>query len=101
VRIYGLTAPEDLVRRVPTVMITVAGHTPRALAEALGARGIFCWDGNYYALALMERLGLEEHGGALRIGAVHCAARDRGALTINTTGWGMGGACRRAYDAPL
>jgi cysteine desulfurase family protein (TIGR01976 family) len=71
VRIYGLTAPADLVRRVPTVMITVAEHTPRALAEALGARGIFCWDGNYYALALMERLGLEEHGGALRIGAVH------------------------------
>lgn len=71
VRVYGLTAPEDLPRRVPTVMLTVAGHTPRALAEALGARGIFCWDGNYYALALMERLGLEAGGGALRIGLAH------------------------------
>jgi cysteine desulfurase family protein (TIGR01976 family) len=71
VRIYGLTAEEDLVRRVPTVAITLEGWTPRALAERLAERGIFCWDGNYYALTLMERLGLEERGGALRIGMAH------------------------------
>ena len=70
-RVYGLTAEADLPRRVPTVAITSARHTPRALAEALAARGIFVWDGNYYALNLMERLGLEEHGGALRIGLAH------------------------------
>jgi cysteine desulfurase family protein (TIGR01976 family) len=69
--IYGLTSEEDLVRRVPTVAITLEGWTPRALAEELAERGIFCWDGNYYALTLMERLGLEEHGGALRIGMTH------------------------------
>lgn len=69
--IYGLTAPADLPRRVPTMAVTFAGHTPRALAEALGRRGFFTWDGNYYALNLMERLGLEEHGGALRIGLAH------------------------------
>jgi cysteine desulfurase family protein (TIGR01976 family) len=71
VRIHGLTAPEDLPRRVPTIALTVDGHTPRELAEALAERGIFCWDGNYYALTLMERLGLEETGGALRIGLAH------------------------------
>lgn len=70
-RIYGLTAAEDMTRRVPTVAITVDGHTPRELATQLGARGIFCWDGNYYALNLMERLGLEASGGALRIGLAH------------------------------
>ncbi len=70
-RVYGLTAAADLPRRVPTVAVTVAGHTPRALAEALGQRGIFTWDGNYYALNLMERLGLEATGGALRIGLAH------------------------------
>jgi cysteine desulfurase family protein (TIGR01976 family) len=70
-QIYGLTSEEDLVRRVPTVAITIEGWTPRALAEEVGKRGIFCWDGNYYALTLMERLGLEEHGGALRIGMAH------------------------------
>jgi cysteine desulfurase family protein (TIGR01976 family) len=70
-RIYGLTAPADLPRRVPTIAVTVAGHTPRALAEALAQRGIYVWDGNYYALALMERLGLEPGGGALRLGLAH------------------------------
>jgi cysteine desulfurase family protein (TIGR01976 family) len=71
IHIYGLTKEEDLSRRVPTVMLTVEGHTPRELAEALAQRGIFCWDGNYYALNLMERLDLERSGGALRIGLAH------------------------------
>lgn len=70
-RIYGLTAPADLPRRVPTVALTIAGHTPRALAAALGERGVFAWDGNYYAITLMERLGLEGSGGALRLGLAH------------------------------
>jgi len=71
VTIYGLTDMADLPRRVPTVAITIAGHTPRALAERLGDAGICTWHGNYYALALMERLNLERHGGALRIGLAH------------------------------
>lgn len=75
-RIYGLTAAEDLPRRVPTVAVTIAGHTPRELAERLAERGIFTWDGNYYALTLMERLGLEASGGALRIGLAHYNTAD-------------------------
>ena len=61
----------DLDRRVPTVTFTVEGQTPAAVAAALGAQGIFIWDGNYYALELMERLGLEQSGGAVRVGAAH------------------------------
>jgi cysteine desulfurase family protein (TIGR01976 family) len=61
----------DLDRRVPTVTFTVEGRTPAAVAAALGAQGIFVWDGNYYALELMERLGLEQTGGAVRVGAAH------------------------------
>lgn len=76
VRIYGLTAPADMARRVPTVALTLAGHTPRDVARALGERGIFTWNGNYYALNLMERLGLEESGGALRIGLAHYNTAD-------------------------
>jgi cysteine desulfurase family protein (TIGR01976 family) len=71
VHVYGLTETQDLLRRVPTFMLTAKGFRPREIAEALGKRGIFTWDGNYYALNLTERLGLEEHGGALRIGMVH------------------------------
>jgi cysteine desulfurase family protein (TIGR01976 family) len=61
----------DLDRRVATVVFTVEGRSPREITEALAADGIFVWDGNYYALELMRRLGLEEAGGAVRVGAVH------------------------------
>jgi selenocysteine lyase/cysteine desulfurase len=40
-------------------------------------------DGNYYALAIMERLGLEESGGMLRVGAVHYNTRDEVARLID------------------
>ena len=49
----------------------LAGHTPAEVAAFLGDRGIFTWDGNYYALNLTERLGVEQNGGLLRIGLVH------------------------------
>lgn len=70
-RIYGYTAESDLTRRVPTVALTIEGYSPRQLAEGLGERGIFTWNGNYYAVTLMERLELEATGGALRIGLAH------------------------------
>jgi selenocysteine lyase/cysteine desulfurase len=46
-------------------------HTPLQLATQLGNRGIFTWDGNYYALNLTEQLNVEKSGGFLRIGLVH------------------------------
>ena len=69
-RIYGLTDRSRLSERGATVAFTLAGHNPRAIAAELGKRGIFCWSGNYYALRLMERLGLGADG-AVRIGLVH------------------------------
>jgi cysteine desulfurase family protein (TIGR01976 family) len=68
---YGIRDPARFDRRVPTVAVRLAGHTPRQLAEFLAARGIFTWDGNYYALNLTERLGVESSGGMLRIGLAH------------------------------
>jgi selenocysteine lyase/cysteine desulfurase len=53
------------------MLSTWAGSHPRDIAAALGKQGIFVWDGNYYALAVTERLGLEGKGGMVRIGAVH------------------------------
>lgn len=49
----------------------LAGKSPLECAEFPGARGIFTWDGNYFALNLTERLGVEQSGGLLRIGAAH------------------------------
>jgi cysteine desulfurase family protein (TIGR01976 family) len=71
VTIYGLTDRRRLEERVPTVSFNLKGWHPRQLAERLAEEGIYVWDGNYYALAVTERLGLEESGGMLRVGPVH------------------------------
>jgi selenocysteine lyase/cysteine desulfurase len=41
------------------------------VAEALGRQGLYTWDGNYYALAVTDRLGLEGSGGMVRVGLAH------------------------------
>lgn len=70
-RLYGLSDPLRLDERVPTFSFTLDGWEPRAVAEALAKESIYTWDGNYYALAVTERLGLEGKGGMVRVGAVH------------------------------
>jgi cysteine desulfurase family protein (TIGR01976 family) len=69
--LYGISDPARIDRRCPTFAVRINGHTPLELATKLGERGIFTWDGNYYALNLTERLGVEQDGGFLRIGFVH------------------------------
>jgi cysteine desulfurase family protein (TIGR01976 family) len=69
--LYGVTDIARLEERVPTFSFTLKGWTPKGLATELGKQGIYTWDGNFYALAVSERLGLEEKGGFLRVGAVH------------------------------
>jgi selenocysteine lyase/cysteine desulfurase len=41
------------------------------IAEEMDKDGIFVWDGNYYALEVTRRLGVEDKGGMVRVGAVH------------------------------
>ncbi|MEF3274130.1 MAG: cysteine desulfurase-like protein [Chloroflexus sp.] len=68
---YGIREPERFAWRTPTVSFRLAHLSPRAVAEALAEHGIFVWDGNYYALSLSERLGVEPLGGMVRVGLVH------------------------------
>ena len=68
---YGISDPEKFDQRTPTVAIRMEGYTPRELATYLGERGIFTWDGNYYAINLAERLGVQQSGGMVRIGLAH------------------------------
>jgi cysteine desulfurase family protein (TIGR01976 family) len=65
-RLYGLPTMDA---RVPTFAFTVDGHPPRTVAERLGERDIGVWDGDYYAVEVMRRLGLDD--GAVRVGLVH------------------------------
>jgi cysteine desulfurase family protein (TIGR01976 family) len=71
VQVYGPKDTQKLEQRVPTVSFTLKGWQPRRVAEKLAEAGIYVWDGNYYALAITERLGLEENGGMVRVGPVH------------------------------
>jgi len=70
-KIYGITDAVSLGQRVPTVSFTLEGTTPREIAQRLGEANIFVWDGNFYALAVTQRLGLEDRGGLLRVGLAH------------------------------
>jgi cysteine desulfurase family protein (TIGR01976 family) len=70
-RIYGVTDLNRLDERVPTVSFTVDGKDPEKLAEAIGNEGFYVWNGHNYALAIVERLGLLDAGGMIRVGPVH------------------------------
>ncbi len=66
---YRLHGPRTMAGRVPTFSLTHPERSPNELGGDLGARGIATWPGNFYAVDVMERLGLPQ--GTLRIGFVH------------------------------
>ncbi len=71
VRVWGIADPARIAQRTPTFAVTLDGISPPAAAAELGRAGIFTWDGDFYARALIERLGTFERGGVLRLGLVH------------------------------
>lgn len=70
VKIYGITERNRMHERTPTVSIRMQ-QPPSVIAERLGRENIYVWEGNFYALEVTTRLGVEEHGGLVRIGLVH------------------------------
>jgi cysteine desulfurase family protein (TIGR01976 family) len=71
-RLHGLPTMDG---RVPTFAFTMDGLSAGEVAARLGERGFAVWHGNYYALEIMKRLGLED-GGAVRVGLVHYNTAD-------------------------
>jgi cysteine desulfurase family protein (TIGR01976 family) len=69
--IWGITDPQRITSRVPTYSFTLQGWSPADAAARLAQDNIYVWDGNFYALGAMERLDLEENGGAIRVGLAH------------------------------
>jgi cysteine desulfurase family protein (TIGR01976 family) len=65
--LYGL---ETMEGRVPTFAFRVDGVSPREVAQRLAERKIAVWDGDYYAVEAISRLGLQPEG-AVRAGFVH------------------------------
>jgi cysteine desulfurase family protein (TIGR01976 family) len=76
VRLWGIADPARLAERTPTFAIRVGDEHPAHTAKRLAARGIFVWDGDYYAREIMTRLDLFDSGGAVRIGFCHYHTAD-------------------------
>jgi cysteine desulfurase family protein (TIGR01976 family) len=70
-RLHGLPTMDG---RVPTFCVTVRGQTPAVAAQRLAERGLAVWHGDYYAVEVMQRLGLPD--GAVRAGIVHYNTAD-------------------------
>jgi cysteine desulfurase family protein (TIGR01976 family) len=60
----------DPHHRVGTFGLLVE-KSPASLSRALGAQGIYTWNGNFYAQNVVEHLGLDLEEGLLRIGLMH------------------------------
>ncbi len=70
-RLHGIGDPASCHERTPTFALTCGDRTPHDVAARLAERGMFVWDGNFYAVNVVERLGLADRGGLLRIGFLH------------------------------
>lgn len=65
VKVYG---PPKGHPRTSTISFTVKNRAPREVAEYLASKGLFVWDGDFFASKLIFVLGLRESGGLVRIG---------------------------------
>lgn len=70
VRLAGPAGAEP-ERRVGTFGLILENGGTAAVARALGERGIYIWNGNFYALGIVQHLGLDVEDGLLRAGIVH------------------------------
>jgi len=57
--------------RTPTLSFTVSRMRPRQVAGELARRGVCAWDGDFYSRELFDALGVNEAGGAVRLGLMH------------------------------
>jgi cysteine desulfurase family protein (TIGR01976 family) len=71
VKVYGISDPKQVAKRTPTFALRLEGMHPDVAAQKLGERGVMVWSGHFYAVDLIERLGLSEQGGVIRVGFVH------------------------------
>jgi cysteine desulfurase family protein (TIGR01976 family) len=71
IKLYGIANPLEATRRTPTFAVRLENVSPDQVAKRLGDLGMFVWSGDFYAVDLIERLGLRDKGGVVRIGFVH------------------------------
>ena len=62
--------------RTPTLSFTVSRMRPRQVAAELARRGVCAWDGDFYSRELFDAIGVNETGGAVRLGLLHYNSPD-------------------------
>ncbi|MGI9221086.1 MAG: cysteine desulfurase-like protein [Woeseiaceae bacterium] len=82
ITVQGVTDPQALDRRVPTVSFTHDQHSPDSVARVLGKQNIFVWSGHNYGLEPARQLGLLDVGGVVRVGMVHYNSADEVDQTV-------------------
>lgn len=76
IHLYGITDRARFDERVATFSFTVAGLHPDDVAKRLAAKALAVWSGNFYALSATRALGIEDSGGAVRVGFLHYTTAD-------------------------
>ena len=69
--IHGITNPNRVGERVPTVSMTHNRVLPARVAERLARDEICVWSGHNYAFEVVKSLGIDEETGVVRIGLAH------------------------------
>jgi selenocysteine lyase/cysteine desulfurase len=62
--------------RMPTLSFTVSRMRPRQVTRELARRGVCAWDGDFYSRELFDAIGVNETGGAVRLGLLHYNTRE-------------------------
>ena len=88
VTVYG---PPPGSPRTSTVSFTVAGHQSDDVARKLAERGLFLSDGDFYALTVVERLGV---GGLVRAGLTCYSTMEEVERLLDALRWLTGGQSR-------
>ena len=70
-RVHGISDPARIASRVPTLAFNLPGVAPAAVTEAMARAGIGIRDGHLYCPRLMQRLGLPQESGTVRVSLVH------------------------------
>lgn len=81
VRVYG--PPIGAQDRAPTLSFAIHDRSSLEVAHALGERGILVWDGDFYAMTLIDRLGVRGQRGLVRLGLAPYNTRIEVDRTLN------------------
>ncbi|GHF27996.1 cysteine desulfurase-like protein [Kordiimonas sediminis] len=70
VTVLGITNPNRIAERVPTVSFVANSMTPQDIAKQLADKNIFVWSGHNYGIEPYRALSREDEGG-VRVGLAH------------------------------